>query len=182
MPDLSDNPVQPISALITCPICGEEYLAVQDQCPNCTVQLTADQRFDTRNIRRKPTIPPAPYRRQEIFDLQDNVILQIFPSGSCVTLALNAPVVLGRRAKDGSLPSHELLDLTPFSGYDHGISRAHCLLERKDFHLVVTDLGSRNGTYLNNRQLAPHDPQIVAHNDRLILGTLHVLVVFSTAR
>ena len=93
-----------------------------------------------------------------------------------IPLPLNEPVILGRFTN----PESHCINLTDFQAHQHGISREHCRLAREDERLIVTDLGSTNGTLLNDERLLPHRRYIVCHGDRLILGTLHILVTFSS--
>ena len=97
------------------------------------------------------------------------------PSAHCVTLDLLHPVVPGR----GALTSSDgLIDLTGCEARQHGVSRRHCLLKRDGRFLIAIDLDSTNGTYLNSDRLEPNRAVIVSSGDRLILGTLHVMVTF----
>lgn len=50
---------------------------------------------------------------------------------------------------------------------DHWISRRHCLLEEHDGALVVRDLGSKNGTLVNNQTI--HEAKLLP-GDELSLG------------
>ncbi len=50
------------------------------------------------------------------------------------------------------------------------LSRQHCLLAMQDQEVVVHDLKSHNGTYLNGVRL--RQPTAVRHGDELTLGTL----------
>lgn len=180
MSGADDTPLGPAPQWVTCPKCGERYLSIYARCPTCTLQLKAEEIvIDTHNIKRKPTTSPGPAQRQDVLEQNGNIVLQFLPSGLCVMLSLAQPTVLGRRTGDLALDGYDLVDLTTFGGYRHGVSRAHCVLERQGSALMVTDLGSRNGTYLNDLRLIPHRPQQVVHNDRLILGTLHTVVAFS---
>ena len=99
------------------------------------------------------------------------------PSGTCIPLDVQAPVILGRNALT---ESGQLLDLTEFNAHQHGVSRQHCRLQRDGDCLIATDLDSANGTYLNGEPLLPYRDYILTHGDKLILGTLHVYVFFST--
>jgi len=92
-----------------------------------------------------------------------------------VTLCLDRPVILGRDAAD----EPDLLDLTEFNALVHGVSRRHCLLRRIGDRLVIRDLDSTNGTYLNSRRLIPAEDYIVTNGDRVILGSLHIAIWFS---
>ena len=51
---------------------------------------------------------------------------------------------------------------------DRTLSRVHARLDRKPEGLVLTDLGSRNGTQLNGSRIV--DPAVVRAGDRIVLG------------
>jgi len=103
------------------------------------------------------------------------LLLQLLPSGACAWFTLDKPLTLGRAI--GPI-TESLFDLNEFNAHLHGVSRRHCRLSRKHNRLVVTDLGSTNGTYLNGTLLAPYQEVALADGDQLILGTLHITVFF----
>lgn len=49
-------------------------------------------------------------------------------------------------------------------------SRRHARLDREENYLFVTDLGSRNGTFINDTQLIPHKVYALSDKDELRLG------------
>jgi pSer/pThr/pTyr-binding forkhead associated (FHA) protein len=99
------------------------------------------------------------------------------PSGVCISVAANKPTVLGR---GGVVDNTETaIDLSEFGAYQCGVSRRHCQLRRRGMQLLLTDLGSANGTYLNDQALVPHRDQVVAHGDRVTLSRLRLTVLFS---
>jgi hypothetical protein len=68
---------------------------------------------------------------------------------------LTAAVTIGR-AQDADIPVRDIL-----------LSRKHCRLEPSGDNWVVTDLGSKNGTYLGYRQITRHQ---LKDGDELRLG------------
>lgn len=73
---------------------------------------------------------------------------------------LTAAVTIGR-AQDADVPVRDIL-----------LSRKHCKLEPSgDGHWVVTDLGSKNGTYIGYRQIARHQ---LKDGDELRIGRTRV--------
>jgi signal transduction histidine kinase len=58
-----------------------------------------------------------------------------------------------------------------------GISRRHMLLRPSENKLLIMDLGSTNGTFLNSTRLTPKLPYTLNNDDRLALG--HLEMVFS---
>lgn len=85
-------------------------------------------------------------------------------------------MVLGRRCPDNSQPPD--VDLATFGAYPAGVSRRHCVLRREAGKLMVMDLGSSNGTKINDYRLTPHSPFQLASGDTLWLGRLQAWIYF----
>jgi hypothetical protein len=153
-----------------CPICGH---------PVAPRTVDADElTISTIPLVKPPTDKLAEEQLESKFEFpaDASAVLQFLPTGACVSLTLELPMVLGR----GLSPDlSKMLDLTDFQALQYGVSRQHCKLERRGIRLYAADLGSTNGTYLNGKRLLPFQDQMVGHGDRLILGALHVVVMFS---
>ena len=94
-------------------------------------------------------------------------------NGEPPALELCGDVLVGRAA-DGIRPD---LDLTPYAGMELGVSRQHALLRPTTSRLLVLDMGSANGTYLNARALDEANPVAeVTDGDILSFGGLHLKV------
>jgi len=64
-----------------------------------------------------------------------------------------------------------------------GVSGRHCCLTWGQNGLLITDLGSRHGTFLSDgRQLMPNNPQPIAMGTRFSLGSHNVLFQIDTYR
>jgi hypothetical protein len=70
------------------------------------------------------------------------------------------------------------LDLTPYGALDRGVSREHVRMHVEEGRLLVTDLGSTNGTFLANVRLEPETPTILRKGDELLLGRLPIQILF----
>jgi pSer/pThr/pTyr-binding forkhead associated (FHA) protein/CheY-like chemotaxis protein len=64
------------------------------------------------------------------------------------------------------------VDLSPYHAELYGISRQHAALVVNSAQLMVVDLNSGNGTYLNGVKLTPHEENPLRSQDRLQLGKL----------
>ena len=133
----------------------------------------------TGPLRHNPSRVPCHSQGNRTFGPGKVLLLQALPSGACVWLTLDTPLELGR-AVDAF--TGNLVDLTDYNAEWHGVSRRHCRLARHGHRLIVTDLDSTNGTYVNGRRLAPSQPTVLADGDHLILGTLHLAVFFVPSR
>jgi len=160
--------------LKTCPHCGACIPATALRCSSCG----GAQDAPSPEAGADSLSWPHHLADTGQFDAGAIAILQFLPSGTCVSLALARPVVLGydRHPSD----TEDVLDLTEFNAARHGVCCRHCRLQRHETHLIITDLGSVAGTRLNGEVLAAHDERIVRHGDRLVIGTLHVIITFNT--
>ena len=103
----------------------------------------------------------------------DELTLKIDIRGASTPLLLtitDSDTVLGRR--DPSSQVTPELDLTPYGGYQMGISRRHAILRLRENHLEVVDLGSRNGSYLNGNRLKAHHAEYISDGSELRLGKI----------
>lgn len=88
-------------------------------------------------------------------------------------------VTLGRRIEGGTPVS---IDLTDYGAALLGVSRQHAaILVSQDMYLLQ-DLGSTNGTWLNEVRLPPHIPRTLKNGDMIRLGQLRIYVVFHAPR
>jgi pSer/pThr/pTyr-binding forkhead associated (FHA) protein len=85
-------------------------------------------------------------------------------------------IVLGRTDLRTSDSSH--FDLTRYGGQDKGVSRNHALLRFSGEAITVTDLSSANGTFINTTRLEPNKPHALHTEDKLMLGSLSMVVRF----
>ena len=74
--------------------------------------------------------------------------------------------------------SEALFDLAPLGGYHLGLSRRHAVIWRNQHGYEVLDLGSVNGTWLNDERLIPHKPYPLASGSHLRVGRMRLLVVY----
>ncbi len=177
MSNAANPPSETPDHLRLCPSCQHKVPAEATFCPECGYPLAVRATdATTTHLERNPITVPLEATEPGHLPLHGNVILQLLPSGMCITLTLKKPLILGRAAA-GNV--QDVLDLSGFNALRHGVSRRHCKLERRDNRLFVTDIGSANGTYLNHAPLVPHRPYPVAHGDQLVLGSLHMFVAFS---
>jgi hypothetical protein len=89
---------------------------------------------------------------------------------------LTTKSVIGRSDEDTPTPPH--IDFTPYEGWQKGVSRCHAMFFWYENTLLLTDLGSTNGTFLNKARLRPHYPYMVGYGDEVTFGTLRLRVFF----
>jgi hypothetical protein len=94
-----------------------------------------------------------------------------------VIIHVTQKVSLGRSSSRSAL--QPLVDLAPYGAYQFGVSRMHAAIHRnKNNELVVEDLGSSNGSMLNNTRLDPFVPVLLKSGDHIKLAELDIEVFF----
>ena len=89
-----------------------------------------------------------------------------------ITVRIDDRIMIGR-AVQGDTKRPEV-DLEPYGAEGLGVSRQHLALSTTDDHLIVTDLGSNNGTFLNGNRLTANEDYQLAHGDQLMLGRMRM--------
>lgn len=103
--------------------------------------------------------------------------IHIRHTGEVVEARFKKECVLGRKHAD----SEPDVDLGPFGAVDLGVSRLHAKLTEQTYTVMVQDLGSRNGTFLNGERLIPKQPRVLRNEDELRLGHLVLRISFLNA-
>ena len=72
------------------------------------------------------------------------------------------------------------IDLSPYYAYANGVSRLHAVIKRVDEQVILMDLGSSNGTYLNGKRMTPNVEQGLNHGDVVMFGKLKIQILLKT--
>jgi hypothetical protein len=162
--------------MIICPNCQHKEMSGAIYCSKCGAQLidmtVATHKIHTAETRQEVNrgtdrkIPPPP--RQ----LQSWISLNMIESGQILPLADRNEFTLGRSAE--GQPIVPDVDLSPYNAYANGVSRLHAVIKLIKDQIVLVDLGSSNGTYLNGNRLSPYVETSVAHGDVVYLGKLKI--------
>jgi pSer/pThr/pTyr-binding forkhead associated (FHA) protein len=98
--------------------------------------------------------------------------LHLIRSGQILPIGGRGEYIVGRVSEGQSiLPD---IDLEPFSGYESGVSRLHARIRIDESDIWITDLGSANGTHLNNEKLDPHHAYKIGNKDVVRLGRMSI--------
>jgi len=85
-------------------------------------------------------------------------------------------MILGRRI--GPDDNQVDIDLDPYRGFEHGVSRYHAIIQVNRGRLFVKDTSSSNGSRLNGFMMQPLKNYPLRDGDALTLGNLKVRVYF----
>jgi pSer/pThr/pTyr-binding forkhead associated (FHA) protein len=101
------------------------------------------------------------------------LILQTpLPDAQVIGVDVRKMVVIGRG--DPAQEDQPDLDLTPHRAYAHGVSRRHAILMPTKQGLMLIDLDSTNGTWLNGINLKPGQRYRIRTGDTIEFGTLQL--------
>lgn len=169
--------------MIECPVCHATHVPNTLFCSECGAYLSGEERRGTDALEAAQTKPSTPDQRHPMPGVQPEsrlyIRLRIAESGRTLELPLERPLQLGRLD-----PSQEVfpeVDLTQDNGAAKGVSRRHARLWRQAEAVVVEDLDSVNGTFVNGRRLAPYLPEALHNGDQLRLGNLLMTVELFSA-
>jgi pSer/pThr/pTyr-binding forkhead associated (FHA) protein len=162
--------------MIICPNCQHKEMSGAIICSKCGAQLidmaitthkihTAETRSEAEHNTSQTQMPPPVH-------LQSWISLSLMDSGQILPLADRSEFSLGRSAE--GQPIVPDVDLSPYNAYTNGVSRLHAVVKRLGDKIVLMDLGSSNGTYLNGNRLAPYVEMPVVHGDVIYLGKLKI--------
>jgi FHA domain len=166
-----------------CPVCKESNELEAIFCRHCGAAL--EDPFMDPGARTKTTNMPAVVL-ESIKDWsvdhaavpENGIAVYIEGEFSPVYQDSRAEFVIGRKAETSSLASEALLDLASRGGYARGISRRHAVIQRTEHGYELLDLGSVNGTWLNDERLTPHKNYPLASGSHLRLGSMRLFVLY----
>jgi len=165
--------------MIICSNCQHQNVSGAVFCAECGAQLDGVETLTTHNIsddeiaqeisqkEPRPEPPSSPTNSW--------ISLHLMDSGKILPLATRNEFTLGRLSE--GQPIMPDIDLTPYQAYASGVSRLHAVVKRESEHVMVMDLGSSNGTYINGRRINPHVEESLSHGDIVALGKLKIQVL-----
>ena len=166
--------------MIICTNCQHKNVAGAMFCAECGAQLDGIDTLITQAItdeqiaeelKKKPTIRPEPTSAP----INSWISLHLMDSGKILPLASRNEFTLGRLSE--GQPIMPDIDLTPYQAYASGVSRLHAVVKRDSNRVMVMDLGSSNGTYVNGRRINPHVEESLSHGDIVALGKLKIQIL-----
>jgi pSer/pThr/pTyr-binding forkhead associated (FHA) protein len=171
--------------MIICPNCQHKELPGALFCSECGAQLVTIDVLNTRSIKKTtsglldsptvvPQVNPAPSAGKSS---EPSISLHIVDSGQVIHLKERKEFTLGRTVE--GQPILPDVDLTPFDAFSLGVSRLHAALRIVNHDVVVTDLGSSNGTRVNGQKIVPHVDYPINHGDIVALGKLKIQIIIA---
>jgi pSer/pThr/pTyr-binding forkhead associated (FHA) protein len=166
--------------MITCPQCSTQNLEGVFFCEECGVPLigkdirTSSLPMGTQRLTNATASPNTGVNVRlsgtTTLSKTTTIIIHFQEDNQRITLQQQAEVVIGRT--DEKQKTYPDLDLTPHGALEKGVSRLHAAIRREDDKLLLVDLNSSNGTYLNGKQMIPNQPHILRDGDEIRFGKL----------
>jgi len=104
--------------------------------------------------------------------IEAQISLHIVRTGQILPLIGRDEFTIGRVSEGQSiLPD---IDLTPFEAYSQGVSRLHATIKINNDKVSISDLGSSNGTRINQTKLSPNKEYKLNHGDVISLGKFKI--------
>ena len=167
--------------MITCANCRNREPEGELYCSECGARLplgqppaTSTAAFtQTRGIRETARVPAISDDGDRLRAGQISLLIEGTPKA--VILEGRPEYILGREGSDQVTPD---LNLNPYGARERGVSRVHAALRRDRSQVLLIDRGSTNGTRLNGKALAAHQPIRVENGDEIRLGRLLLTINF----
>jgi hypothetical protein len=163
-----------------CPVCKKKNELEAMVCGHCGAALQdpfADPGAHTRTTDMLALVP----KNMREFSIDEAVVpdsgIAVYLEGLINPAYIDSKgeFVIGRKQGE---TSEELLDLAPWGGYHLGLSRRHAIIRRAGDEYEILDLGSVNGTWLNDERLVPNKSYPLASGSHLRLGSMRLFVLY----
>lgn len=170
--DLMPDGLKPGATWIACPNCSTKNKANEIFCYACGHLMDSGQGFNsTRNFADANMEAVSP----EFFGRDSLLTLRLRESGVYFKLRpqnYTHELVIGRSSSNTAMKPD--VDLANENADEFGVSRLHLAIQYmiENSTLMVFDLGSANGSFINGQKLHPSEKRILRNGDDLRLGRL----------
>ncbi len=119
--------------------------------------------------------------RKARLDQEAKIVLRLTDSGDHIFPDDQPELIVGRASKNinkhignKKRVAEPTIDLTPYGGRSAGVSRQHSRLLNKGNQWFIEDLGSTNGTFVNDTKIPPNKTIPVQKGDFLRFGEIEL--------
>lgn len=159
----------------TCPSCGAQTMPGEAFCDSCGAALAGAAPQSAAASSAAPTPPPQPpispaqSATPAAVPAAATSAQVVASNGQTFMLSGKNSYLLGREDPvSGIYPD---VDTTGTGGEDSGVSRRHAEIQQNGTQWILRDLGSTNGTFINNQRLAANSQGPLNPGDQIRLGT-----------
>ena len=165
--------------MIICPSCKHEEVDGAIFCSECGTQLVKSENVNTQMIQPADGDDRVTGPISESGPNYNNawISLHMLDNGQILPIAEQTEFTMGRISDNQ--PIMPDIDFSAYKAYDNGVSRLHAVIRHNNGNVIIMDLGSSNGTYVNGTRQLPNIEQPLHHGDVVALGKLKLQVVLS---
>lgn len=161
---------------LVCPNCQHENAKGAQQCEECGSSLVITVPVPP-SAPEKNALVKAEIKPDEAPALPPNTVtLLIAGQAEPVIIPIQPEIFFGRSAPGEPQPT---VDLSKYNGHMLGVSRNHAKMVATASGFTLEDLGSANGTWLNENRLTQGTPRQVNGGDQIRFGHMIAFVYFA---
>jgi pSer/pThr/pTyr-binding forkhead associated (FHA) protein len=162
-----------------CPVCKNKNDGDAASCVYCGVPFGSSSQAPITTVPIDTIQPELLLKRSEHLQHmaeypRDTLVFYVMDLDQPLFVPRARTIVLGR-AVSATTPG--IVDLTPYGAADLGVSRQHAQISYAGAY-TISDIGSTNGTWLNQARLSAHKPYSLRSGDEIRLGTLRLTVYY----
>ncbi|HUH96442.1 MAG TPA: FHA domain-containing protein [Anaerolineales bacterium] len=170
--------------MIVCSNCNHTNMDGAMFCSECGAQLIGSDTLTTQAMSmdametsvKQDSASPKPSPPVE---LNTWITLHLMDTGQMLPVSERGEFTLGRISE--GQPIMPDIDLSPYQAYANGVSRLHAVIKRTASRILIMDLGSANGTYINGKRLNANIEHVLNNGDIIALGKLKIQVLLKTS-
>jgi hypothetical protein len=173
------RPIEPIGPAADpdqrqiCPNCGRPNHKKDSYCYSCG-HILLTKRQSTKAL--EDEMDPQTRWGTAHLGQTSTILLWVRGVDKPIELSPQGELIMGRSADQSAMQPD--IDLAPYNAEDLGVSRLHAALKRMDNTVTITDLNSKNCTYINGQRLHAHEVRVLRDGDEIRLGKLVIKVTF----
>ena len=161
---------------VMCPRCGKPNARGVTVCQFCK-QAMPPMPVVTRKLDNpEPTANKIAPIDTSYFGPNSTLLLTIQGQKKPLEAYPRTQLIIGRASAMNAKPVN--IDLTPYDAENLGISRNHAQLKCQDNLLLLMDLKSGNGTFVNETRLYPSEARVLRTGDEIRLGKMVIKIHF----
>lgn len=169
--------------MIICPFCQTAYIDNTLFCDECGTYLAEEKKRDTFPLEEELLSPPIISTSETALNathvvvqssLPPTLLIEIGEKNRTLEISLSKTIYIGRI--DPAANIYPEIDLSAENGLENGVSRQHIRILYRSGQVFIEDLGSINGTTINDRRLLSYLPEPLSSGDILMLGYLKISV------
>jgi hypothetical protein len=159
---------------VVCARCGHENGSDAELCEKCGAPIEVEP--STAEINTQTFSTKTPLLPDVVLDMPEKaVVLYFLGNKEPLTVRPRPEITIGRAVMG---ESESVADLTPYGASEKGVSRKHAKIIYSDDKYHLVDLGSTNGTWVNEQKLAPNELRALRSTDMIRLGNLQMFIYF----